>query len=94
MEHGLPRNAIGPSVRSHRSRLNITQADLAARCNLLGFDIGRETVSQIERGKRGVSDLEMILISKALRVEIAELIPKQLPKWIKDLRPPSATKEN
>ena len=37
------------------------QDDLAARCTLLGFDIGRGTISHIEIGLRGVSDLEMVL---------------------------------
>ena len=30
-----------------------------ARCARLGFDIGRGTISHIETGLRGVSDLEM-----------------------------------
>ncbi len=84
------RNAVSAQVRKHRSRQNLTQQDLAGRCNLLGFDIGRETVSQIERGARGVSDLEMILLSKALRIQLTDLVPKKLPKWKKDLRPPNA----
>lgn len=84
-------NAVGPMIRQHRNRLELTQQDLATRCNLAGFDIGRETVSQIERGARGVSDLEMILLAKALKVDIGELVPKILPKWRKDLRPPNAT---
>lgn len=84
------RNAIGPQVQKHRSRQNLTQQDLAGRCNLLGFDIGRETISQIERGVRGVSDLEMILLSAALRVNLADLVPEKLPEWRKDLRPPNA----
>jgi len=84
------RNTIGAQVQKHRQRQKLTQQDLAGRCNLLGFDIGRETVSQIERGVRGVSDLEMILLSRALRVGLADLIPKILPKWRKDLRPPNA----
>ncbi len=92
MANSLLRNAIGGQVQKHRARQNLTQLDLAGRCNLLGFDIGRETISQIERGARGVSDLEMILLSKALRVDLTDLVPKILPKWKKDLRPPNAVK--
>ncbi len=91
MENLHLRNAIGAMVQKHRSRQNLTQQDLAGRCNLVGFDIGRETVSQIERGVRGVSDLEMILLSSALRVTVSDLVPTKLPKWRKDLRPPNAT---
>ncbi len=83
-------NAIGPLVRKHRTRQELTQQAFATRCNLVGFDIGRETVSQIERGARGVSDLEMMLLAKALKIKVTELVPKILPKWRKDLRPPNA----
>lgn len=83
-------NVIGPMIRKHRISRNLTQQAFATRCNLVGMDIGRETVSQIERGVRGVSDLEMILLSKALKISVIELVPEKLPKWRKDLRPPKA----
>ena len=63
-----------------RSAAGISQDDLAARCALQGFDIGL----------RGVSDLEMVLLAKALRVKLDELVPGKLPAWEKDLRPPTA----
>jgi len=40
------------------------------RCARLGFDIGRGTISHIETGLRGVSDLEMVFLAKALRVKL------------------------
>lgn len=83
-------NAIGPLVRKHRIRQELTQQGFATRCNLIGFDIGRETVSQIERGARGVSDLEMILLARTLKIKVTDLVPEVLPKWRKDLRPPNA----
>jgi len=46
----------------------INQDGLAARCTRQGFDIGRGTISHIETGLCGVSDLEMVLLAKALRV--------------------------
>ena len=64
--------------------------DLAARGTRQGFDIGRGTISHIETGLRGVSDLEMVLLAKALRVKLDELVPADLPAWRKDLRPPTA----
>lgn len=85
------RNMVGPQVRRLRSAVGLTQDDLAARCSIAGFDIGRASVSHIETGLRGVSDLEMVLLAKALRVPIADLVPEELPEWHKDLRPPTAT---
>lgn len=60
-----------------------------ARCGVLGFEVGQPAISQIENGMRGVSDLEMILLAKALRVEIGQLVPDELPVWEKDKRPPN-----
>lgn len=85
------RNAIGRQIQKQRMKLKLTQKDLAARCQLLGFEAGRETVSQIERRVRGVSDLEMILLARALRIGVQDLVPTELPRWRKDLRPPNAT---
>lgn len=90
MEESSRRNVVGQCVQKHRNAQKLTQQDLAGRCAVVGFEVGRETISQIERGSRGVSDLELILLSKALRVGITELIPPKLPKWKKDLRSSAA----
>jgi transcriptional regulator with XRE-family HTH domain len=90
MLEGNVRNIVGPQVRQLRKASRLTQDDLAARCSLLGFEIGRSTISHVETGVRGISDLEMVILSKALRVEIMQLIPLELPKWKRDVRPPNA----
>jgi len=51
--------------------------DLAARCARQGFDIGRGTISHIETGLRGVSDLEMVLLARALRVKLGRAGARQ-----------------
>jgi len=84
------RNTIGSQVQKLRNLKELTQDDLIARCDLLGFELAQNTLAKIETGTRGVSDLEMILFSKALRVDLNELVPAKLPAWKKDLRPPSA----
>ena len=89
MLEGNIRNIVGKEVCRIRKRGGLTQDDLAARCSLLGFDIGRSTISHIETGLRGVSDLEMVLLANALRVSVNDLIPPQLPSWKRDERPPT-----
>jgi len=86
------RNIVGPQVRRLRSAAAISQDDLAARCTRQGFDIGRGTISHIETGVRGVSDLEMVLLAKALRVELDELVPGELPAWERLPNPATLTK--
>ena len=89
----MARNVAGPQVRRLRVALNLSQAELAARCEVMGFDIGRASVSHIENGLRGVSDLELALLAKALRVPVGDLLPDVLPEWRKDIRPPTARSE-
>ena len=70
----------------------LTQDDPEGRCWVRGFEIGRSTISHIETGLRGVSDLEMVMLAKALRVPFTDLIPAKLPRWKRDIRPPTAGK--
>ena len=84
----LKRNTVGLNVKKIRRSKGMTQSDLAAKCNLLGFDVGRESISQIERQVRGVSDIEMILLARALRVTLEALVPETITKWKKDTRSP------
>lgn len=51
----------------------MTQEDLTARCNLLKWNISRGTLAKIESQVRRVTDEEVALLAKALRVEIKEL---------------------
>ena len=75
-------------MRTIREKSGMTQTELAAKCNLLGFDVSRESISQIERQIRGVSDIEMILLARALRVDLKALVPDSIVEWQKDTRSP------
>ena len=66
-------NVIGPQVRRIRQRQRMTQEELTARCNLVGWDISRGTLAKIESRVRKVSDFEVALMAKALKVEIPVL---------------------
>jgi transcriptional regulator with XRE-family HTH domain len=79
---------VGPQVRKLRRSAGLGQDDLAGRCSRLGFHISRSTVSHIETGVRGVSDLEMVILARALRTPIDSLVPARLPRWAKDQRSP------
>ena len=61
----------------------MNQQDLATVCNLLGFDISRSGIGQIEIQYRQVTDLELILLARALKVSVPDLLPKRkdLPEW-------------
>ena len=69
------RNVVGPRIREARYRAGrrITQEELAARLQSLGVDIDRSAVSKIEPGKRAVTDIEIVAISKTLGIRVGAL---------------------
>ena len=66
-------NIIGPKVREIRERQQLTQEELVAKCNLLEWDISRGTLAKIESQVRRVIDEEVVILAKALQVDISEL---------------------
>jgi len=63
-------NVIGPQVRSLREEQELTQEELAARCNLIGWNISRSTLAKIESQVRRVTDDEVALFAEALKIDI------------------------
>jgi transcriptional regulator with XRE-family HTH domain len=80
----VPRNLVGPQIRQLRAKMDITQPMLVARCQLVGWDISRETIAKIESQIRWVSDFELLGFAKALDVPISDLWPQaeQLPRLL------------
>ena len=67
-------NMIGPALRSLREAEGLTQAELAARLQLSGWDISRETLAKVESQVRCVTDRELVRFAEALEVEPNELL--------------------
>lgn len=66
-------NIIGPNVKRIREAQGLTQEDLTARCNLIKWDISRGTLAKIESQVRRITDEEVLLLAKALKVDINAL---------------------
>lgn len=62
------KNICGDRVRQARQRQKITQSDLAARLQIEGVIMERDSVSRIEIGSRFVTDYEIIMLAKCLNV--------------------------
>lgn len=60
---------LGGRIRRRREELDLTQQQLAERCNL-----HRTFIGSVERGERNVSILNLRVIAQALRVTLAELL--------------------
>lgn len=70
-------NIVGPQVRKLRYEQGLKQDDLAARCNVQGWDLSRGTLSKVEAQLRCVTDSELEILARALGVEIADLYPSR-----------------
>ncbi len=68
-------NVVGPQVKRIRQSKDMTQAQLVARCNLLGWDISRGTLAKIESRVRRVTDEETTRLARALKVGVEKLYP-------------------
>ena len=62
------RNIVGSLVSSLRKLIRISQNELAGRIQLLGWDVHKNAISQIEQGTRSVTDVELCLLAEALSV--------------------------
>lgn len=62
------KNICGDRVREARQKQRISQSDLAARLQIKGVILERDCISRIEIGTRFVTDYEIIVLAKCLRV--------------------------
>ena len=76
------KNLCGDRVREARARLNITQADLAARLQVAGVIMERDSVSRIEIGTRFVTDFELWVLSDVLNVSVDWILMLELSEFI------------
>lgn len=69
-------NICGKNVSKYRLQITpkMSQRALADKLQILGIDVDKNAVQRIECGKRFVTDIELIALSKALDVDISLLI--------------------
>ena len=68
------KNVCGDRVHEARCKLRMTQSDLAARLQINGIIMERDSVSRIEIGTRFVADYELRELSKILGVTVNWLL--------------------
>ncbi len=68
------KNICGNRVHEARRRMHLTQRDLAAKLQIEGVIIERDSVSRIEIGTRFVADYELRALSSILKVSVAWLL--------------------
>ena len=68
------KNICGKRVKEARKKLGISQDDLAARLQVSGVIIERNSISRIESGARFVADYELLSLSNILKVSPSYLL--------------------
>lgn len=71
--HGK-KNVSGDRIREARLKRRLTQEDLAAKLQIEGVIMERDSISRVEIGTRFVTDYELMVLSKVLGVSLQWLV--------------------
>lgn len=71
-------NIIGPNIKVLREKSGLTQEQLAEKCSILNWRLSRGTLAKIESKCRRITDKEVIILSKALGVNIETLFNQNI----------------
>lgn len=80
MSSGL--NICGPQIRRLRFQRGWSQPDLAAKCQLAGWDITRDIIANIELKRRSISDIELAILARVLQSPLREFYPRDHQKYL------------
>lgn len=72
--HKGKKNLCGDRIRIERLKKRMTQMELAAKIQLQGITLERDSISRIEIGTRFVTDYELKLFAKVLNVTVDDLL--------------------
>lgn len=72
-------NITGKQLTVLRHKKDISQRQLARMMQLAGYDVDHHFIRRIENGERFVTDIELVVLSKVLKVDITELIDATIP---------------
>lgn len=68
------KNICGERIREARLKLRLSQSDLAARVQVEGVIMERDSISRVEIGTRFVPDYEIPVFAKVLGVSVLWLL--------------------
>lgn len=68
------KNLCGDKIREARLKQRLSQSDLAAKLQIEGVTLERDSISRIEIGNRFVTDYELKVFARVLRVNVEWLL--------------------
>ena len=73
-DYNWKKNICGEKIRQARAKKRLTQDNLAAKMQIEGIIIERDSISRIELGTRFVPDYELPIFARVLNVSIEWLL--------------------
>ena len=67
-------NLCGANVARLRKERGLSQRKLAAKMQLLGFDVDHYFIRRVENGERFVTDIDLVIFSKALEGPLSDIL--------------------
>lgn len=67
-------NTISNQVRKYREEKNMSLAQLSNKLQLLGIDISKSSLQNIESGKRVVREYEFYVLCKVFDISMEEML--------------------
>lgn len=67
-------NVVGNKIRYYRELNNLSYQKLSDKLMLLGVDIHKQSIYNIENGKRTVVDYELCAFAKCFNINVNDLI--------------------
>lgn len=65
-------NLTGKKIGEIRKNKKISQRNLATKMQLLGFDVDHYFIRRVENGERFVTDIDLVIFSRALETPIVD----------------------
>lgn len=71
------KNLCGDRIREARLKHRLSQSDLAAKVQIEGITLERDSISRIEIGTRFVTDYELKVFANVLHVDVEWLLEEE-----------------
>ncbi len=78
-------NIVGPQIRRLRVNRNWSQAKLAVKLQMAGWDVSRGTVAKLEGGTHCVREYQMCFLMRIFDVQYRDLLPASVDPHAPDL---------
>ncbi|MBQ6625393.1 MAG: helix-turn-helix transcriptional regulator [Clostridia bacterium] len=67
-------NIVGQKIKKIREEMNLSQKDFLAQLQIAGLDLSNSAISKLEGQFRRVTDRELLIISKTLKISVDDLL--------------------